>query len=381
MLPKVSFFEMKHDIIQTKEKLQHLNYVINVLKFDVTGFLKEVHNELKSCHQEMNNGSPESARLEKIVQNTTKSSIGIRDSLALLALISENQKTKELSLNKIVDNSVKNLYFDIQAKKKEINVSFHPSAKDIIIEGDDLIIQTLVYKIFDLAWEQISDSKVIFTTSYDSGFATISMKYQGHKHKVMSPSADFTDEPEIQGGLPEFNNPFSLLKIMEKLELGVLSFSRKDNFHIINFTLHLKTWQVDAHKSSKLKPIESHKWNHKTVLIVDDIEVNFIFLETILAHTHVKTLYATNGQIAVDMCKTHKDIDVVLMDIKMPVMDGYEATRLIKEDNPDLPVVIQTAYSFNEEYERCRELGCNDYITKPLKSENVISVLAKYLTD
>jgi two-component system, cell cycle response regulator DivK len=373
------FFKMNSEKEQTKEKLQHLNYVINVLKFDVSGFLKEAQGALNLFQQNTTNGTTGKAHLEKVMQNTAKSSIGIRDSLALLTLISEDQKTKDISLNKIIDNSVKNLFFDIQSEKKDVNVSFHPSAKDIMVQGDELILQTLIYKIFDLAWEQIFESKVVFTTSYDSGFATISMKYQGKKHKMMNPSVDFNEEPESPGGLPEFNNPFSLLKIFEKSGLGVLSFSRKDNFHIINFTLHLPTKQVDTQKSAKLKSVENHKWENKTVLIVDDIEVNFIFLETILADTHIKTLYATNGQIAVDMCKKNNDIDVVLMDIKMPVMDGYEATRLIKKDNPDLPVIIQTAYSFNEEYERCRELGCNDYITKPLKSENVISVLAKYL--
>ena len=100
----------------------------------------------------------------------------------------------------------------------------------------------------------------------------------------------------------------------------------------------------------KVTSLQPHNWKNKKVLVVDDIEVNFIFLETILSETGVKTLYATNGKIAVDMCKEHKDIDLVLMDIKMPVMDGYEATKIIKKDNPNLPVVIQTAYSFNEEY-------------------------------
>ncbi len=365
---------------QTKEKLQHLNYVINVLKFDVSGFLRDTQNLLNSSYQNSENNET-AFPIQKVMVNTAKSSIGIRDSLAILSLMYENDKTKEISLNRIIDTSVKNLYFDILSEKKDVNVVCHPAAKDILIKGDELILQTVVYKIFYLACDQILGSKVIFTTSFDSGFATISMKYKGQKHKMMNPTVEFTGDTDSQGALPEFNNPFSMLKIMEQSGLGVLSFSRKDNYHIINFTLHLPTRPLDISKSAKFKTIESYNWKNKTVLIVDDIEVNFIFLETILADTLINTLYATNGKIAVEMCKNNKNIDVVLMDIKMPVMDGYEATKLIKEDFPDLPVIVQTAYSFNEEYERCRKLGCDDYITKPLKSENVISVLAKYLTD
>ncbi len=358
----------------------YINYVINVLQFDVFTFLKEMQNSQQFMKQNIASQIDNKALLHKISQTTKQTYVAVRDSLALLHIIKNgNFDQKEMSLNKTIDKAVKNLYFDLQGKNKDVSVSFHPLSKDVFLQCDELIVETVLFKIFDLAREQFTDSKVIVSASFESGFATITLQYQGKKHKMMNPSIELSEENELISSMPEFNNPYSLLKLFEQAGLGVLSFSHKEKFNIINFTLHLPSRETESAKPSGDRLLNKHDWKNKTVLIVDDIEVNFIFLETILADTGIKTLYATNGKIAVEMVKKHKEIDVVLMDIKMPVMDGYEATKIIKSEKPDLPVIIQTAYSFSEEHEQCSELGCSDYITKPLKSENVLSVLSKYL--
>lgn len=370
---------MKSKNTDNKDLSIYLQYVTNVLKFDILPYTQNINAFMQKLDPSGVNSPDSEAILDRISTTNTKSGIAVRDCLCLLMQLSDNSNLKEISINKTLDSAIKNLYFDIHPNKSIVNVTYIPPDTDIFLQGDELIVQTILYKIFDLGWDHYAEPTVYFTASHESGFTTITMKYQGLKHKMMNTESDPSKEVDMSNPLPDFNNPFSVLKLFERMGLGSLSFSCQDNYNIINFTLHLPSHKAEKASTSSFSPKEDYQWNNKTVLIVDDIEVNFIFLETILKETNVHTLYAPNGKIAVEICQKNNTIDAVLMDIKMPVMDGYKATELIKQQNPQLPVIIQTAYSFNEEYEKCRELGCNDYITKPLKSENVLSVLAKYL--
>lgn len=118
------------------------------------------------------------------------------------------------------------------------------------------------------------------------------------------------------------------------------------------------------------------------ILIVDDEEINFFLLKTLLKEViglKCEIFHSTNGKNAVDMCNTNSDIDIVFMDIRMPIMDGHEATKKIKELRPKLPVVVQTAFSTTEEREKSNSAGCDDFISKPIGQETLIGIINKYL--
>ena len=118
------------------------------------------------------------------------------------------------------------------------------------------------------------------------------------------------------------------------------------------------------------------------ILIVEDEEINFLFLEALLQNIILidcTILHAKNGHEAVNYCENDATIDYVLMDIKMPIMNGLEATRKIKLINPKLPVVAQTAYSTQEDIDRALSAGCDEVITKPINSNTLKNVLHKYL--
>lgn len=120
-------------------------------------------------------------------------------------------------------------------------------------------------------------------------------------------------------------------------------------------------------------------FNGKTILIADDEETNFIFYREMLKKTGLKLIWVRNGLEAIDVVKTKQNISLVLMDCKMPVMDGFQATLLIKQLNKNLPVIAQTAFNMHEERERCFEVGCNEYITKPLRQNELIKILNNYI--
>lgn len=119
----------------------------------------------------------------------------------------------------------------------------------------------------------------------------------------------------------------------------------------------------------------------KTVLIVEDVVWNYKFLEVMLGTIAKATiLWAKDGVEAVNLCKEHPEIYLVLMDIQMPEMNGYEATRLIKEIRPELPVIAQTAYVMAIEKEKCFDAGCQGFLSKPIRKEELFKVIKEVLS-
>jgi two-component system sensor histidine kinase EvgS len=122
------------------------------------------------------------------------------------------------------------------------------------------------------------------------------------------------------------------------------------------------------------------KWKNKTILIAEDEDSNYKYLELVLSNKGIKPLRAENGLEAIEICQRNKNIDLILMDIKMPGMNGLEATKRIKQFNPNIPIIIQTAYAMQNDEKVSSAAGCDDYISKPIKKEILISVLEKWLS-
>jgi len=115
-----------------------------------------------------------------------------------------------------------------------------------------------------------------------------------------------------------------------------------------------------------------------TILIVEDEYANYLFLSELLERTGIKLIHAKNGMEAVDFCKADRSIDLILMDIKMPVMDGQTAAKIIKSFRPNLPILAQTAYAMDHEIAMYAG-DFEDYITKPIRSLDFEKKLMKYI--
>jgi signal transduction histidine kinase len=128
--------------------------------------------------------------------------------------------------------------------------------------------------------------------------------------------------------------------------------------------------------SSVLKPNEFN-WESKTILIAEDEELNYKVLDSCLAKTKARIIRAHDGETAIKIFQEEK-IDLVLMDIQMPLMDGYKATSEIKKLNNNTPVIAQTSFVMSNEREKCMVAGCDDYITKPLNITDLLTKINRY---
>lgn len=116
-----------------------------------------------------------------------------------------------------------------------------------------------------------------------------------------------------------------------------------------------------------------------TVLIAEDEEINFLFIEEILLPFQYKLLHAKNGQEAIEIFEKNKSINLILMDVKMPIKNGFEATEAIRIINSKVPVIAQTAYALSEDIEKLKKFGFNDILTKPMTEKGLLDIIKKYI--
>jgi PAS domain S-box-containing protein len=127
-------------------------------------------------------------------------------------------------------------------------------------------------------------------------------------------------------------------------------------------------------------PRTNYHWEGKLFLIAEDDKFSYKFLEGFLKQTRAEVIRATDGREAVELCRNNKNIDLVLMDIQMPEMNGLVATEEIKKFNPDIPIIAQTANAISEERQRCIQAGCDDFITKPVNITELYAKIHKWLS-
>ena len=131
------------------------------------------------------------------------------------------------------------------------------------------------------------------------------------------------------------------------------------------------------HKKKGKAPVKKH------ILVVEDDKSSILYYKELtkmmdLPGTDIFFHYVLSGEEAVDYCRK-KPVDLVLMDIKLPGMDGWEAARKIKAEEPQIFIIAQTAFGLSAGYEKSSKAGCDDHLLKPIDSDNFIQTLCKYL--
>ena len=126
--------------------------------------------------------------------------------------------------------------------------------------------------------------------------------------------------------------------------------------------------------------INEYNWEGKTVLIAEDIASNYNFLRLLLKRSKIQIIWVENGKEAVNKVKENKNIDILLLDINLPILNGYEAASQIKAVRPDLPIIAQTAYALEGDKEKSIKAGCDDYVSKPIVITTLMNMMDKYLS-
>lgn len=159
--------------------------------------------------------------------------------------------------------------------------------------------------------------------------------------------------------------------------MSVESFPGKGSTFTFTIPFKPATRKIPTEFKKSQKQVD---WNGKTILIAEDSMQNYLLVEAVLRFSKARLIHATDGQKAIDIVKSRKDIDLILMDIQLPVKTGYEALKEIQDLSPNIPILSYTAFALPNEREKSLNAGFFDYIPKPIKSETLIPILDKYLS-
>ncbi|MBN2523143.1 MAG: response regulator [Bacteroidales bacterium] len=168
--------------------------------------------------------------------------------------------------------------------------------------------------------------------------------------------------------------------LIELLKGKIWVESLRDEGSVFKFTIPLDHFsKVDITGADLPDSQEIPVLKNKTILIVEDDYANYSYLSKVLSKTSAKILFAQNGKQGIEMYLENPDTDMILMDIKMPVMNGMEALKELRKLKIKIPVIAQTAYAFSDEIRKIKDVGFIDFISKPIASKDLYNLVAKHL--
>jgi len=293
-----------------------------------------------------------------------------------------NIRNHAFSINTIIYDSFD--FFTSQAKDKSLLLKLSVGLDDdnSIIISDSVKIQQVLTNLINNAIKftdngsvefgyEVRDSELLFTIK-DTGIG-ISEEFKTRVFERFI-QADLTTTRTYEGsglGLSICRGLVELMggNIWLESELG-----EGTTFYFTIPYNPVKQIETKIKEESK----DSLKSGHVILIAEDDI-TSFMLLKTILKEHKFEILHAPNGALAVDFAKKREDINLILMDIRMPIMDGMQAATLIKEFRPNLPIIGQTAFAFSNEKSEILSSGCDYYISKPIDSKELMSLLVTIL--
>jgi PAS domain S-box-containing protein len=276
-------------------------------------------------------------------------------------------------------------FFKSQAEKKNIELvcKQYVTGNNAILECDKSKLHGILTNLINNAIKftdegsiefgsMIEDDKVLFFVR-DTGMGIPVSRQQAIFERFVHADISLTKPKEGTGlGL-------SISKAYVELLGGEIWVISKEGYgSTFYFTIPYKPVQISHEIPEQITGSYVIADHDLKVLIAEDDEISYKFIECILEKENIQLIHTLNGEETVSTVRNNPAISLVLMDIRMPVMNGIDATKLIREFNVDIPIIAQTAYALDGDRELLLKAGCNDYIAKPIKKDKLMALLKKY---
>jgi CheY-like chemotaxis protein/anti-sigma regulatory factor (Ser/Thr protein kinase) len=293
--------------------------------------------------------------------------------------------TEEVSLNKILDHLYDFYANDLNNKKKNIKLSLSKGLDDqnSFILADPSRIEQIVINLLDNAYKFTTHGNIEFGYHLNDKMIELFVKDSGIGISEDKQKLIFERFRQVQDKLtrPKGGNGLglSISKGLAELMGGEIWVKSKIN---TGSTFFVSIPHVTAKKPDQ--PVSSHAFpfkplKGKVILLVEDDKCSVDYFREILGSAQVHLIHTLSGLEAIKICTEISQIDLVLMDIRLPDLNGIEVTRKIKKIRPSLPIIAQTAHAMPEDKENCLIAGCDEYTTKPIDMAYLFELLQKHL--
>ena len=384
--------EMILHLIEAKEKAEESDRL-------KTAFLANISHEIRTPMNGILGFSDMLARdnldIEKremfieIIRKSGNQLLSIIDDIIDISKIETEQirVVKEIfDLNEVMDYTF--ALFKPQFDQLNLEFQYIPDCKNktCIVESDKVRIQQIITNLLNNALKFTHSGFVKFGYAFIDNYVKIFVKDSGIGISTEHEGIIFERFRQVdEGSSRNYGGTglgLSISKaLVEKLGGTIWFESVPNEGSTFYFTIPAKIFDSNLENPDieLLSKNEILLNNEITILIVDDEKMNYLYLKEIIDFLNIKNIYASNGMEAIELVEKHPEISLILMDIKMPVMNGYISTKKIKKLRPKLPIIAQTAYAQQGDREKALNAGCDDYISKPIKETELISLIKKVL--
>ena len=327
----------------------------------------------------------------KIIKNSSYQLLRIIDDILEISTLEKKKEhvyESEFCLNELLMELFS--IFDLKSKERNISIYLNKSIQDeqSYIKSDKTKLSKILNNLIENALKYTNEGFVEIGGYLENSELILYVKDTGIG---ISPK----DHEIIFDRFSRANNAATIKQSGLGLGLSIA----KENAHLLGASLSLESEigmgttfylrlpynpsRQKLHLEEINQEIEVEVKKRKpTILVAEDEEINFFFIKKVfkvILKDVFTIIHAKNGVEAVEMCQSNKDIDLVLMDIKMPEMDGYEATVKIKSILPTLPIIAQTAYTSDADKKMAMQHGFDDFISKPINDKILIGIISKHL--
>ena len=302
-------------------------------------------------------------------------------SISMIETGQEKLNYKEIDPCKLIEDIFD--FFKTSAENKGLEFRFDHlcTQQHDLIQFDASKLSSIVNNLIRNAIKFTDKGSIVISSYKDSKTFTLSVKDTGQgiakdrQEAIFDRfiQADIEDKMALQGsGLG-----LSIVKAYVDMMDGTIHLESEPGKGSC-FTVELPIIKIDSNDKKSVKtPPDKTKIELNKILIAEDDDISYQHLSICLEPYVHNILHAVNGEEAVQMAKEHHDLDLILMDIKMPKLDGYEATKKIRAFNKNIPIICQTAYALHGDKEKSLDAGCNGHVSKPINIEELLLVIAE----
>ncbi len=383
--------DQKVELKKAKEKAEHseklktafltnMSHEIRTPMNAILGFTSLLDDDLIDVNKKK--------KFIELIQEAGKRLLAIISDIVDISKIEAKQLSINLdtcNLNEIIDS----LYFQfsIQNKTKDVSIEIHKSLgdNDCFVKTDRNRLVQILSNLIENALKFTKQGSVTFGYSIDKDKIKFYVKDTGigineKDKKIIFKRFSQADNEYTKAGTGT-GLGLSIAKGLVELLGGSiwLENTLKGGATFIFTIPFIAVNQKETYVSMVKEDMFKNNTVEKTILVAEDELTNFIYIREVLKVFNFQIIRAENGQEAVDLFNENKNIDLVLMDIKMPILNGYEATLEIRKANTTIPIIAVTAYAMAEDEALAMKAGCNEYISKPVSKRVLYNVMKKYL--